>query len=272
MVSCNGPFNISLQLQGKAPLSVVPRASEQANKNRQGWLNYRPAEVSLTQLLMFRSASACLPSRGFSLWQRRVLPPVTQLARLKQGDKAQRGTPQRPREADNIQRGCSTIFMTDSVCTWLEVSAQGKVRSKCWLDGSMRRTWQCSAQSNRWVTSHLHSVMTPPRTSYLPVDPPFPSPWCSAKFFVLHTPHSADKKTALQQGWRQRRIVSLHCWCQGQASWRTRNHLSSILWQAKWAALGSITHRPVDIHHGLDAPFPEDGASHEGHPCLSLCS
>lgn len=94
---CNRPFNL-LQLQGKAPLSVVPRVSEQANKNRQGWLNCRPAEVSLTQLLMFGSASACLPSREFSLWQRRVLPPVTQLAWMKQRGSTQRRSSWWPRQ------------------------------------------------------------------------------------------------------------------------------------------------------------------------------
>lgn len=48
MERCNGPFNISLQIQGKAPWSIVPRASEQVNISRQGWLNYRPTKVSWT--------------------------------------------------------------------------------------------------------------------------------------------------------------------------------------------------------------------------------
>lgn len=134
-----------------------------------------------------------------------------------------------PGEADNIQRGCSTVSMAVSVHMSLEVSAQEKVRSKHRLDGYMR-TWQCSAQSNRWVTAHLHSIMTPPRASYLPV-PPFPC--SSAKFFVPCAPCLAEKKTALQQGRGQVRIVILHCCCQDLANWQTRNRLSSTLWQDK---------------------------------------
>lgn len=129
-------------------------------------------------------------------------------------------------------------------------------------------TGQHSAQSNRWVTPH--SIMTPPRASYLPVAP-FPSSCCPAKFFDLHAPRPAEKGTALQQSLGQGTIVSLCCPCQGQASWQTRNHLSSRLWQGKRAVLGSITHRPVDVHHGLEVLSPDDGASCKGHLYLSLC-
>ena len=101
--------------------------------------------------------------------------------------------------------------------------------------------------------------------------PSSPPPVAQPSSFV-QAPCSAEKNTALQQGWGQRRIVSLQCWCQGRVSWQTRNRLSSTLRQAKWAVLGSITHKPADMHHELGALFPEDGASHEGHLCLSLCS
>lgn len=128
---------------------------------------------------------------------------------------------------------------------------------------------QSSAQSNRWVTPH--SSMTPPRASYLPVAP-FLSSCCPAKFFDLHVPLPAEKVTALQQRRGQGTIVSLCHPCQGQTSWQSRNHLSSRLWQAKRAVLGSITHRPVDIHCGLEVLSPGDDASHKGHPCISLCN
>lgn len=172
-----------------------------------------------------------------------------------------------PGEADNIQRGCSTISMAVNVHMSLEVSTQEKVRSKRWLDGCMRRTWQCSAQSNRWVTAHLHSIMTPTRASYLPV-PPFPC--SSAKFFDPVPPARLRRKQPCSKAEDKSGLSSstaaVRTWPagrQGIVSAQLFGKLNERCWDRSH-------NRPVDIHHGLDAVFPEDGASHEGQASASV--
>lgn len=147
---------------------------------------------------------------------------------------------------------------------WLEVSAEEKVHSKsllCEDDGTMLCTKQQVGYSSQYRD---------PTKIFLPACGPFPLLLLPSQ--VLWPPYSLPSREGNSPAAKMR--TRHNCQplpCQGQASWQTRSHLSSKLWQKKRAVLGLITHRPVDIHHGLEVLSPEDGASHRGHPYLSLC-